>query len=74
MSYIQKYPLREVHYCELCFEVFPDNLDDIRCRTENCTGHRFNRDGQPNKCFIFADIENQLSDLLQSPGIIVTWL
>lgn len=71
MSFIQKYPIIEVHYCEICFEVFPDNLAELRCGTENCNGHRFDRDGQPRKCFVFADLQNQLADLLQSPGKII---
>ncbi|VDI79135.1 Hypothetical predicted protein [Mytilus galloprovincialis] len=67
MSFVQKYLIKEVSYRESCFEVFPDNLELVRCSTENCTGCRFNRDGQQRRCFIFADIKNQLKDLLQSP-------
>ncbi|VDI50089.1 Hypothetical predicted protein [Mytilus galloprovincialis] len=70
MSFVQKYPIKEVPYCESFFEVFPDNLELVRCSTENCTGCGFNRDGQPRKCFIFADTKNLLKDLLHSPELI----
>ncbi|WAR25595.1 hypothetical protein MAR_011299 [Mya arenaria] len=53
MSFVEKHPLHEVHYCEICTELFPDDSDNYRCQTENCE----------------ADIEKQFKDLLQSPGV-----
>ena len=76
MSFIEKYPLKEVHYCEICTEVFPEDPDEFQCRTENCEGYRYKgplskqtkKDRQPRKFYIFTDIRRQLSDLLLSPG------
>jgi hypothetical protein len=79
MSFIGKYPILEVHYCEICTEVFPEDPNNYRCQNGNCEGYRFkgplskqqSKDRQPRKCFITADIGKQFTDLLQSPGNIV---
>lgn len=76
MSFVDTNVLKEVHYCELCSEVFPDDPDIIRCQSASCEGFRYkgpiskqnSKDRQPRKCFIVADIKKQISDLLQSPG------
>ena len=76
MSFVDTNPLNEVHYCEFCSEIFPSDLEIIRCSTTNCEGFRYkgpiwkqnSKDRQPRKCFIIADMKKQLSDLLQSPG------
>ncbi|WAR10081.1 LOW QUALITY PROTEIN: hypothetical protein MAR_035157, partial [Mya arenaria] len=56
-SFVDIHPMKEVHYCEICNGVFPDNLDDFRCRVENCEGfrykggfsHQHKKDRQPRK-------------------------
>ncbi|WAR28011.1 hypothetical protein MAR_013715, partial [Mya arenaria] len=77
-SFVDIPPMKEVHYCEICNGVFPDNLDDFRCRVENCEGFRYKggfshqqkKDRQPRKSFILADIKQQLKHLLKTPGIL----
>ncbi|KAH3895967.1 hypothetical protein DPMN_020136 [Dreissena polymorpha] len=76
MTFFDSNPLNEVHYCEVCCAVFPKDLDIFQCCTINCEGLRYkgprskqnNKDRQARKCFIIADMKNQLRDLLQSPG------
>lgn len=36
-----KSSMTEVHYCELCNTVFPDDLEQYRCATHNCPGLRY---------------------------------
>jgi hypothetical protein len=76
LSFVDSNQLNEVHYCELCNEVFPKDLNIFRCSTTNCEGLRYkgprskqnSKERQPRQCFIVADVEKQLTDFLQSPG------
>lgn len=78
MSYIDKTTVKEVHYCTLCKEVFPDDDNIFRCETRNCDGLRYkgpltsqqSNARQPKQCFVFADVKKQLVDLLQTPGTV----
>lgn len=62
----------EVHYCEKCYRVFPNNPDVDTCR--ECGGPRYkagntiNRAKQACASFVYANVERQLKNLLQSPG------
>ncbi|CAG2187656.1 unnamed protein product [Mytilus edulis] len=60
----------EFHYCESCFELFPADTDTVRCG--KCNNPRFkmlNKVKQPRASFVMANINRQLKNLLQSPGI-----
>ena len=60
----------EVHYCEKCYNIFPDNPDIDKCR--ECGSPRYkagiNRVKQACSSFVYANVERQLKNLLQSPG------
>lgn len=72
------YSLKEVHYCEKCNSDFPEDPNEFKCNGDECDGLRYkgslsnqnNRDRQPRKSFILADIQAQLKSLLKTPGII----
>lgn len=75
-SLVDSHPLREIHYCNKCNNIFPSDVDEFQCKTENCDGLRYQGslgqqlkpDRQPKRSFIFADIKKQLAHLLQTPG------
>ncbi|KAJ8311221.1 hypothetical protein KUTeg_011228 [Tegillarca granosa] len=77
MSNIEDVSLKEFHYCIICKQVFPSNVDMFCCGTTNCEGLRYKgplssqqkKGRQPLQCFLFTDIKEQLTDLLQTPGI-----
>jgi hypothetical protein len=60
----------EVHYCEKCQNIFPDNPGADMCH--ECGGPRYkagiNRVKQARCSFVYANIERQLKNLLLSPG------
>lgn len=64
----------EIHYCEICNGLFPDNPDHSTCPTSNCTGLRYKginqrkKGRQPRAKFVFANLRRQFEYLLQSPG------
>lgn len=64
----------EIHYCEICNAIFPDDTDEYSCSTPNCTGLRFKGVNQrkigrqPRAKFVFANVRRQFEHLLQSPG------
>lgn len=76
LTYVDTTPVREVHYCILCDELFPSDPDVVLCATVNCEGLRYKgsrqnqqqKGRQPRKSFVMADIKKQLEDLLQTPG------
>lgn len=61
----------EVHYCEKCFNIFPENPEITQCR--QCDGPRYkhgmNGSQLPRASFVFANMKTQLKNLLQSPGM-----
>ena len=75
-SFVEANAMTEVHYCELCNTVFPEDPNEFTCNHVTCEGLRYKgprskqeaTDRQPRKYFIVADIEKQLKDLLMSPG------
>lgn len=79
MSYADIKPIRDVHYCVLCNEIFPENEDIFHCSTPNCEGLRYKgalssqqmKSRQPNQSFVFADVKQHLVDFLQTPGILI---
>jgi len=76
-SFVDKKPLIEVHYCEICKYVFPTDQNVVNCISPDCVGLRYKgpmanqhrQERQPRKSFIIADIKNQLTNLLQTPGV-----
>lgn len=68
--------LKEVHYCEECECIFPDDPTQYACQTDNCSGLRYEgglssqiRPGhKPRKSFVLPDMKRQLSSLLEAPG------
>lgn len=63
----------EVHYCEICGEVFPSDPDIVRCRKVGCRGIRYHGQNQhirrkPRASFVLANLKEQLENLLQAPG------
>lgn len=68
--------LKEIHYCEECESIFPDDPAQYACQTDNCSGLRYEgglsdqiRSGcKPRKSFVLSDIKKQLSTLLEAPG------
>lgn len=69
--------MKEVHYCEVCGNTFIENPDEFKCSSRNCDGLRYkgseakqlSPNRQPRKSFVIADIQSQLTTLLQTPGI-----
>ncbi|KAJ8319642.1 hypothetical protein KUTeg_002805 [Tegillarca granosa] len=69
MSNIEDVSLKEFHYCIICKQVFPSNVDMFCCGTTNCEGLRYKgplSSQQKKRTPTFAE---QLTDLLQTPGI-----
>lgn len=64
----------EIHYCENCCKIFPDDLAVNNC--DSCNGLRYKgltpRTGlqQPRASFVLANLTRQLKNLLQSPGML----
>lgn len=81
LTYVDNDPVREVHYCCLCNDVFPNDPDVFKCGKVNCEGLRYKgscqtqqqKGRQPRKCFVIADIKKQLKNLLQTPGNNLLW-
>lgn len=67
---------QEVHYCEICSRVFPDDLEEFVCTSPNCDGLRYlgelsqqkEKGRRPRKLFVFADVAKQLINILQNEG------
>ncbi len=67
---------KEVHYCIKCHAVFPGDIEEFECDTNECDGLRYkgsiasqrNSGRQPKQFFLLADIETQLQCFLSSPG------
>lgn len=82
MTFVGTTPPRDIHYCILCNEIFPDNEDIYLCSTRNCEGLRYKgslssqqiKSRQPKQSFVFSDMKSQLKDLLQTPGIALAYL
>ncbi|KAI4799983.1 hypothetical protein KUCAC02_016521 [Chaenocephalus aceratus] len=72
-----KSSMTEVHYCELCNTVFPDDLEQYRCATHNCPGLRYlgalpkqtQKGRRPRKFFVVADVAKQLTNILEAEGV-----
>ena len=82
MTYAGTTPAREIHYCILCNEIFPENEDIFQCSTLNCEGLRYKgslssqqiKSRQPKQSFVFSDMKLLLKDLLQTQGIALAYL
>ncbi|XP_062618615.1 uncharacterized protein LOC134280215 [Saccostrea cucullata] len=61
----------EVHYCEKCFHIFPDNQEVTNCRQCDSPRYKHGMNGSqlPRASFVYANMKTQLKNLLQSPGI-----
>ena len=66
------------HYCSVCHNVFPQNVDSFSCETPECSGLRY-RGGlaaqtKPNRLprqfFVLADVKSQLRYLLEQDGLL----
>lgn len=76
MSYVDTTPVREIHYCVVCKNTFPEDTDVFHCKSTDCDGLRYkgslsnqeNKSRQPKQSFVFADVKKQLIDLLKTPG------
>lgn len=68
---------KTVHYCEVCFSLFPEEQDIFTCSTSGCSGYRYKgplssqvkQGRQPRNFFILADVKKQLTCMLQSKGV-----
>ncbi|WAR15824.1 hypothetical protein MAR_030418 [Mya arenaria] len=62
-----------IHYCQICLNRFPDDVDIFNCSTESCNGLRYIGDvtkqidpkRKPNAFFIICDVAWQLKLLLE---------
>ncbi|WAQ99784.1 hypothetical protein MAR_024157 [Mya arenaria] len=76
LTYVDTSNTNEIAYCTICNQTFPEELDHFQCSTINCDGLRYKgplsnqlKPGRlPRQSFVFADPEQQLLDLLHSPG------
>lgn len=67
---------KEINYCVICNEVFPDDEDQFLCLTMNCEGLRYkgsmenqaHKGRRPRQSFVIADAEKQLAALLTRKG------
>lgn len=64
----------EIHYCEKCGELFPNDPEIFSCVKPGCDGIRYlgpNQHivGKPRASFVLANIKKQLTNLLQAPGM-----
>ncbi len=68
--------IKEVHYCHLCYTLFPSDPDEFRCPKPGCEGTRYaggisdqtKKSRSARGCFMFGDVGMQLKFLLESPG------
>lgn len=68
-KYLDSDYAEEFHYCERCYEIYPDDKNVTNCRS--CQGLRYrtlNKVLQPRASFVMANIKRQLKNLLQSRG------
>lgn len=71
-----KTSMQEVHYCEICCRLFPDDLEEFVCTSPNCAGLRYlgelsqqkEKGRKPRKVFVLADVSKQLINILQNEG------
>jgi hypothetical protein len=75
LSFVPSTSYRDIHYCEKCESIFPENKAVFRCRTEDCPGLRYignvmqqQEMKQPFRCFTVANLTVLLCNLLKSPG------
>ena len=75
MSFVPTTSYKDIHYCEKCESIFPENKAVYRCSDEHCPGLRYmgylsqqHEMKQPVKSFMVADIRKLLRNLLKSPG------
>ena len=77
LAHVDTSNTKEIAYCTICNQTFPETLDQFQCSTINCDGLRYKgplsnqlKPGRlPRQSFVFADPEKQLADLLHSPGL-----
>lgn len=69
--------LDDIHYCENCSRVFPDDPEEFSCRTVGCSGLRYIGTNQtarfrrPRTSFVLTDEADQIKNLLEMPGTFV---
>ena len=67
---------QEIHYCDECNRVFPDDTSQFKCLSTGCNGLRFHGPESkqpfsklPRKSFILADVGKQLGSLIKAAGV-----
>ena len=67
---------QEIHYCDECNRVFPDDISQFKCSSTGCNGLRFHGPESkqpfsklPRKPFILADVGKQLGSLIKAAGV-----
>ena len=66
------------HYCSVCHNVFPQNVDSFSCETPECSGLRYRGrlaaqtkpNCLPRQFFVLADVKSQLRYLLEQDGLL----
>lgn len=65
------------HYCTVCDALFPKDPNIYICQTNGCNSYRYKggltlqtkNNRQPNASFILSNVETQLRQILEKPGI-----
>ena len=67
---------QEIHYCDECNRVFPDDISQFKCSSTGCNGLRFHGPESkqpfsklPRKSFILANVGKQLGSLIKAAGV-----
>lgn len=71
--------VKEVHYCEICNTIFPDDPQEVHCGKQACFGLRYvggvdkqsQKGRRPRKMFLLGDVSKQLSNILQTESMCI---